>query len=66
MPLPWSLEVEENLIEQFGEQYLCFLPHLWREINSDTARVRKLYMDIVTNLYKENFSMALGNWCPVM
>lgn len=63
MPLPWSLEVEENLIEQFGEQYLCFLPHLWREINSDTARVRKLYMDIVTNLYKENFSMALGNWC---
>jgi len=26
-------------------------------------RIRKNFMDIVTNLYKENFSLALGDWC---
>ncbi|MED3960883.1 hypothetical protein [Niallia taxi] len=63
MPLPWSKQVEEKLVEYYGESYLIKIPHLWIEINDETPKVRKAYMDIVTNLFKENFNENLGNWC---
>lgn len=63
MPLPWSKEVEEKLIEYFEEDYIKVLPHLWKKINDETSSIRKKYMDIVTTLYKENFSLAIGDWC---
>ncbi|MDO7872342.1 MAG: glycosyl hydrolase [Enterococcus casseliflavus] len=63
MPLPWSDEVCEKLIELYGDTYLVKIPHLWKQIDDETPRIRKNFMDIVTNLYKENFSLALGNWC---
>lgn len=63
MPLPWSQEVREDLITAFGDNYIKKLPHLWININEETPEIRKKYMDIVTNLYKENFSKAIGEWC---
>jgi hypothetical protein len=63
MPLPWSEEVGEKLYELYGEDYMAKIPHLWKQIDDETPHVRKQFMDVVTNLYKENFSHALGDWC---
>ncbi|KAF1299423.1 hypothetical protein BAU15_01905 [Enterococcus sp. JM4C] len=63
MPLPWSPEVLEKLMALYGGNYLEKLPHLWTMINEETPKIRKQFMDVVTELYQENFSNALGNWC---
>ncbi|MGM0125559.1 hypothetical protein IGI37_002958 [Enterococcus sp. AZ194] len=63
MPLPWSQEVLEKLRGLYGENFMAKIPHLWRLINEETPTIRKQFMDVVTELYKENFSNALGSWC---
>ncbi len=65
MPLPWSDEVEAMLKERYGDEYTRYLPFLFQE--SDTKvmqdRIRYDYMDIVSRLYKKNFSDTVGAWC---
>lgn len=63
MPLPWSDEAEILIRERLGEEYKCYLPALWSNIGEETHKIRYIYMDIVTELYKKNFSEQLGEWC---
>lgn len=63
MPLPWSKETEKRLLERLGDDFKTFLPELWRKGHGKTVETRYAYMDIVTQLYQENFSDNLGNWC---
>lgn len=63
MPLPWSKETEKRLQEKIGKNFKEFLPELWGEGHGKTVETRYAYMDIVTQLYKENFSVNIGNWC---
>ena len=62
---PWSRELEKEMEERLGENYGQMLGLLWEtEANPlVTARVRYAYMDAVTKLVRENFSMQIGDWC---
>lgn len=62
MPLPWSNKLKEKLKLALGDNYDLELSALWYEEES-SAKVRYMYMDICTSLYKEYFSENLGNWC---
>lgn len=62
MPLPWSAELKEILIERLGENYHLKLSSLWSK-DSNSAEVRFVFMDCCTKLYKKNFSENIGNWC---
>ncbi|MBU7591276.1 sugar-binding domain-containing protein [Metabacillus halosaccharovorans] len=65
MPLPWSEEAKQMLIEELGDKWKEFLPFLW--VNSEEKQrcvhARYTYMDIITRLYEKNFSNQLGRWC---
>ena len=63
MPLPWNDEAEALIRERLGKEYKRYLPALWSDIGEETHKIRYIYMDIVTELYKKNFSEQLGNWC---
>lgn len=62
MPLPWSAQLEERLAsEQFAASDFV---RLWYDVSpEEDAAVRYTYMDHVTKLYEENFSLQLGDWC---
>jgi hypothetical protein len=65
MPLPWSEEAKNMVLEALGENWKLFLPYLWAssEEMNQCVRTRYTYMDIVTRLYEKNFSIQLGKWC---
>ena len=58
MVLPWRVGLEREL--DFEPKYL---PLLWEKANGLEAQIRFLYMDKITNLYRENFTKVLGDWC---
>lgn len=62
---PWSRELEQRLKEKMGADFGFLLSLLW-EKDADpnlTAKVRYTYMDTVTKLVKEDFSVQIGSWC---
>lgn len=62
--LPWSKELETNISSILGDDWKFKLPLLWTEGNEDeTAYVRYVYMNEITNLVRKNFSYQVGNWC---
>lgn len=63
MPLPWRDDLMDILSEYVGENAKVLLPGLWFDIGEKTSTIRYAYMDIITRLYKECFSMKLGEWC---
>ena len=65
MPLPWSMELEENLRRIFSDKFTVVLPLLWVNTIEENINVntRYKYMDEATKLYSKNFSRQLGKWC---
>jgi len=65
VPISWSDEVEAGLIERLGEDYLTKMPAIWftSEADGETARMRYIYMDVITRLVEKDFSMQIGDWC---
>lgn len=65
MPLPWSRQLKEKMEEQYGGTWYRMLPLLWTESvqMQECAQARHHFMDAVSTLYSENFSMQLGEWC---
>lgn len=71
--LPWDISVEEYLKKDGIANPQAAIPLLWYphvEIQektdgkqTDLAEVRLSYMNALTNIWKENFSYGLGNWC---
>ena len=63
--LPWSHEVEEQMKCRLGEDWRRMLPLLWEKGNNpqESAKVRYVYMDIITRLVEEDFSKQVGGWC---
>lgn len=61
--LPWSGELEAELREKWGEDFLISLPALWYDSGKKTARVRAEYMDSMTALVRKCFSAQVGKWC---
>lgn len=62
---PWSRELERDLTDVFGRDYVKYLPLLWeREFDDNlTAKVRYAYMDKVTRRVERDFSRQIGDWC---
>lgn len=58
MPLPWRDGLEEEL--DFENIYL---PLLWVPAKGRESEIRLKYMDLITNLYNENFVKVMGDWC---
>ncbi len=65
MDHPWSRELEEKLQKKLGDEYSLQMALLWEQEADPTAtaRARYAFMDAVTELVKEDFSMQLGEWC---
>lgn len=65
MPLPWSNTLLERFEEAYGKEYRKVLPFLWIDTVQMEAcpQVRHDFMNMVTSLYRENFSCQLGDWC---
>ena len=62
---PWSQELQHDLENRWGKDYLKYLPLLWEtEFEENlTAKVRYGYMDLVTRRVEMDFSKQIGNWC---
>ncbi len=61
--LPWSRQLEEMLQERWGEGFPAGLIALWYQAGEKTAALRRDYMDCVSILLAENFSLQIGEWC---
>lgn len=61
--LPWSGELEQRLREKWGEAFLRNLPALWYERGEKTSSIRVSYMDVVSTLVRDCFSLQVGTWC---
>lgn len=63
--LPWSAELAERLEKKLGVDYVKQLILLWEEeaVEEEKARIRYAYMDALTYLVEEDFSMQIGEWC---
>ena len=63
LALPWTEELFEKLKASLGTDALGLLAALWYEIGEQTPAVRVTYMDILTGLWRENFTERIGAWC---
>lgn len=74
MDLPWSRELENELKLHLGNLFPGQLWRLWYSGNGEpdpeghvtdpfTAEIRYLYMDAVTRLVEQDFSVQIGKWC---
>ena len=63
--LPWSMELEEILKKEFGPDFTFYMALLWEDgaDPSIKAKIRYAYMDAVSRLVEEDFSMQMGSWC---
>jgi hypothetical protein len=73
LALPWSDELYAKLGERYAGKTVAaefgsgaalpFLAGLWYDIGPEAPEIRYNYMDIVTLLYRDNFSRHIGGWC---
>ncbi len=64
MPLPWGKELEQILLESYGENLYRDLPYLFSDHDDKSHRaLRMAYMNAVSTLYGKNFTKQLGDWC---
>ena len=61
--LPWDDMVESSMHRDGVATPLAALPGLWYSIRGQSPSIRLAFMDAVTQLWKENFSHQLGDWC---
>lgn len=61
--LPWSDDIMNGMSERLGRDARFALPALWYYDKNTSPVVREDYMDILSDLYKTNFVMQVGEWC---
>lgn len=64
--IPWRDDMPSLLAKECGigeDEATCLLPALWHTVTEHTAALRLAYMNIITKLYRDNFSNMLGAWC---
>ncbi len=63
---PWAEDMAERLAAQCRctpDEARLKLPMLWQELGDGTDDFRHQYMDLVTKLWRDNFSRQIGDWC---
>lgn len=64
--LPWRADLPALMAQSAGVEEAVMrlaIPGLWEDIGEMTATVRAHYMNVITKLYRDNFSRLLGDWC---
>ena len=64
--IPWREDMPDLLAKECGisrEEAVLLLPALLYTVTEHTAKLRLGYMNIITRLYRDNFSNMLGQWC---
>ena len=56
---PWR----DDILQLLEIKDKRLLVGLWFDIGKENINFKIAYMDLITNLYKTNFSERLGNWC---
>ncbi len=65
-PYPWREDLTTLIAKSANistEEADLYLPALWEDLGDASVLMRAHYMEVVTQLYKENFSYQLGDWC---
>lgn len=61
---PWHDSLMPAFEAKYGPDTLAMLCRLWYEFaDGSQMSVRESYMDVITSVYRENFSGRLGRWC---
>ena len=65
-PYPWRDDLCELIAKSANvdeKDVRLYLSSLWEDIGEVSKLIRTHYMEVVTKLYRENFSYLLGDWC---
>ena len=65
-PYPWREDLPEMIAKSANVDVQTVkqnISALWEDLGEITSLIRMHYMEVITKLYSENFSFALGNWC---
>ncbi|MEI8244489.1 MAG: glycosyl hydrolase [Lentisphaerota bacterium] len=63
---PWWDDMPERLAARANlsiEATMRLLPALWDDVDSVSPGLRVAYMDVITGLWRDNFSKQIGQWC---
>ena len=63
---PWWDTMPELLARKVGlttAETMAKLPALWDDVDGASDLFRVAYMDVITDLWRKNFSRQLGDWC---
>ena len=61
--LPWTDDIMNGLNARLGKDARYALPALWFYDKNVSHSLREDYMDILSDLYRRNFVMQVGEWC---
>ena len=65
-PYPWREDLPRLVAKSAGvdeKTVELSMPALWENLGEITPLIRAHYMEVITRLYRENFSYQLGDWC---
>lgn len=63
---PWNADVARLLAARCRmteNELVLRLPALWDAVSPGDTALRLAYMDLITGLWRENYSCRLGDWC---
>lgn len=63
---PWRADLAERIADSAGlpeDTVRLAMPAMWEDLGPITAAIREHYMEVVTKLFRDNFSFQLGDWC---
>lgn len=61
---PWHKNVYDALKAKWGDDTYAMLCRIWLPFSDGTTEsARQTYMDVITSLYRDNFSSRIGQWC---
>ena len=64
MYYPWHENVMSAMKDKFGNAAIETICGIWFNFDDDRSKMaREAYMNIITQLYSENFSGKIGKWC---
>ncbi len=62
----WWDDMPSRLATELGvscEEVVANLPALWNDVQGASERYQLAYMNIITRLWRENFTQQIGTWC---
>ena len=63
---PWQDDFPAKIAAASGlseAEVTANLPALWDEVEGRSPAMRVVYMDVITQAWRENFSCQIGQWC---